>query len=366
VNLIKAYDGDTSVNQIPVDPSTFGIREYGTENKDTVINDSRTDNEETSLSLLRAREQKLESIGLRDEYYNSPEYLEEIIKTLKELYDMDGDKNRLDESPTSIPLEDVDVNQFRMKPDYPDSPEPERIESRRKVFHSMTQTYYIQHVNIPERMYLIDNVFSKEYCDKMIDYLQFKDYELKFQKLFQDNEVTSGRIIMRTSLRRKIIDPEIAQMVWEAVKNLVPQQLEDGRKLSGIRSKMNFYKYSEGEFFNTHVDGGFRDRDTGDSSEYTFIVYLNDDFEGGSTRFCDVDFWETSPRGIRQVNAKQGSVLIFRQPNMKHCGAMIKKGIKYILQGMIMYGPLSYNRLGKPVGNRPYDFKAMVCDCNNE
>jgi len=263
-------------------------------------------------------------------------------------------------------VDEENGNKFRMKPDYPESPQPERIESMRKVYHSLTQLYYESHVNIPERMYMIDNLFSKEYCDKMIEDLQFKEYELKFQKLFQEAEVNSGRIIMRTSLRRKIIEPQVARIVWEAVKNLLPQQLEDGRRLAGIRSRMNFYKYSEGEFFNTHVDGGFRYRETGESSEYTFIVYLNDDFEGGSTRFCDVDYWESSPLGVRQVNAKQGSVLIFRQPYMKHCGTMIKSGNKYILQGMVMYGPTGYNRVGKPIGQTPYVFNAMVCNCDNE
>jgi len=200
---------------------------------------------------------------------------------------------------------------------------------------------------------------------KMIEYLQFKNNEISLQKLVQDYEVKAGRFIMRTSLRRKFLDPEVALIIWEAVKNLVPQKLNDGRELRGIRSKMNFYKYSEGEFFNTHVDGGYRYRETGESSEYTFIVYLNDDFEGGSTRFCDVNDWETSPKGIRQINAKQGNVLIFRQPNMKHCGTTITKGTKYIIQGMIMYGPTNYTKLGKPIGKLPYKFTAMGCECND-
>jgi len=170
---------------------------------------------------------------------------------------------------------------------------------------------------------------------------------------------------MRTSLRRKFIDPEVASIVWDAIKNLVPKELNDGRELRGIRSKMNFYKYAEGEFFDTHVDGGYRYRETGESSEYTFIIYLNDDFEGGSTRFCDIDFWKSNPQGVRQVNAKQGRVLIFRQPNMKHSGTTLRKGFKYIVQGMVMYGPYpNSNKLGIPNGKRPYEFKKMVCNCD--
>jgi len=112
------------------------------------------------------------------------------------------------------------------------------------------------------------------------------------------------------------------------------------------------------------VDGGFSYKETGESSEYTFIVYLNDDFEGGSTRFCDIDFWETQPKGVRQINAKQGSVLIFRQPKMKHSGTTLTKGIKYIIQGMVMYGPLSRSSFGKPIAKKPYVFQPTVCDCD--
>jgi len=276
-------------------------------------------------------------------------------------------KDDYDSSPTSLSGgNDVDVflDKLRVKPQYDESPQPEVLEERETLKHYLTKQDCTLIVNIPERMFMVKNLFTKEYCEKMIENLQFKEYEMNFQKKIQESEVLAGRVIMRTSLRRKFLDPEVALIIWEAVKDLVPKQLEDGRDLRGIRSKMNFYRYSEGEFFNTHVDGGYRFRETGESSEYTFIVYLNDDFEGGSTRFCDVDYWVTSPKGIRQVNAKQGNVLIFRQPDMKHCGTLITKGTKYIIQGMVMYGPTNETKLGRPIGKRPYEFRPVTCDCD--
>jgi len=374
INFIKIYDGDNDGEKItiPVDPSSYGIREYGTEHVDKVMNDD-VEEEEKNYSLIRAMEQKKESTELRDNLYSKPEVIDEIIMSLREIYsksENDGKKKKkedgYDESPTSLSNQNDDkfLNKLRVKPEYDESPQPEIFETMGAMQHSITKLDFKRNILIPERMYIVENLFGKDYCEQMIDYLQFKGYEVDFQKRIQESEILAGRIIMRTSLRRKFIDPEVAKIVWEAVKDMVPKKLEDGRELKGIRSKMNFYKYSEGEFFNTHVDGGYRYRDTGESSEYTFIVYLNDDFEGGSTRFCDIDYWETAPKGVRQVNAKQGNVLIFRQPNMKHCGTSIKSGTKYIIQGMVMYGPTSYNRIGRPVGKKPYDFKPMVCDCD--
>jgi len=131
---------------------------------------------------------------------------------------------------------------YKLNPVYIESPQPEIFETMDKMLHSITEMEYIRHVNIPSRMYRVENLFSKEYCEKMIEYLQFKDYETDFQKKIQDMEVSTGRIIMRTSLRRKFTDPEVAKIVWEAIKDMVPKKLEDGRELKGIRSKMNFYR----------------------------------------------------------------------------------------------------------------------------
>jgi hypothetical protein len=74
----------------------------------------------------------------------------------------------------------------------------------------------------------------------------------------------AGFGIVRNNIRRTVVDEAIAKVVWSAVKNCgIPEQLQDGRKLIGVRTKMFFYKYSPGQFFSTHLDGGHRFRNTG-------------------------------------------------------------------------------------------------------
>lgn len=141
-------------------------------------------------------------------------------------------------------------------------------------------------------------------------------------------------------------------MVWSCVRDVCPETLDDGRTLSGIRTKMFFYKYSPGQFFTTHLDGGHRFRNTGtattsgsllstgETSEFTFVIYLTDDFKGGETRFCPQQPWieadekaEAKHGGVRQVKPVKGGMTIFRQRDCKHCGVTLSEGYKYILQG---------------------------------
>ena len=107
---------------------------------------------------------------------------------------------------------------------------------------------------------------------------------------------------------------------------------------------MNFYQYGAGNSFKTHIDGGYRDAALKSQSEFTFVLLLSDNFEGGATRFChnNVPEWHGSPK---QINGRLGRLLIFRQRDLKHCGSLVTSGTKSILQGMVMY---SDNGLSSP------------------
>jgi len=203
------------------------------------------------------------------------------------------------------------------------------------------------------------NVLTPTECRHLIQKLDFSEQEQKIQQNLI-NAVTSNNTIIRTNIRRNFIDEDVASVVWRVVKSTLPLELSDGRKLSGIRSKMNYYRYGEGQYFKTHLDGGHRFISTGETSEYTFVIYLNDDFRGGTTRFCPLTEWKNEVREVKPVN---GGMLVFRQSDMKHCGVTLEKGYKHILQGMVMYGPLKYNRLGKPFGKNPQIFQTTTCNC---
>jgi hypothetical protein len=91
------------------------------------------------------------------------------------------------------------------------------------------------------------------------------------------------------------------------------------------------------EYFLPHLDGCFA-RSSKEQSHLTFIIYLNEGFEGGETGFFPVP---SRPESIK-VNPKEGQALLFFHSgplSPVHEGAphFSKGKFKYVLRSDIMY-----------------------------
>jgi len=105
------------------------------------------------------------------------------------------------------------------------------------------------------------------------------------------------------------------------------------RDVVGLNERFRFYRYGPGQKFDWHQDGYF-ERDNGERSLFTFMVYLNGDFEGGATSFSDVYAGQSFPEF--QVKPQKGSALVFYHPIM-HRGDPVISGHKYVLRTDVMY-----------------------------
>jgi len=87
------------------------------------------------------------------------------------------------------------------------------------------------------------------------------------------------------------------------------------------------------KFFRKHYDGCFP-RNANEMSLLTFIVYLNDGFEGGCTTFF------VNSKAVK-VEPEMGSGLLFfhgrHSASPLHEGSLLTKGRKYVLRSDIMY-----------------------------
>jgi len=99
------------------------------------------------------------------------------------------------------------------------------------------------------------------------------------------------------------------------------------REVCGMNERFRFYRYEPGQRFAPHFDGRF-ERDNGERSEFSFLMYLNEEFEGGETRFFEPDPIVVAPR--------TGSALVFFHPQL-HEGALMRQGLKYVLRTDVMY-----------------------------
>merc|ERR1719399_2375543 len=102
-----------------------------------------------------------------------------------------------------------------------------------------------------------------------------------------------------------------------------------------LNERLRLFKYSKGQEFRKHFDGGFR-RNQFDRSFMTFIAYLGTPEEGGHTGFYD-----NAEIQHASVPPTKGNALIFFHENHKHSplhsGMPVLRGTKYAVRSDIMF-----------------------------
>ncbi len=131
------------------------------------------------------------------------------------------------------------------------------------------------------------------------------------------------RADVRNNRRVMVDDSERAAGLWARVADFVPTHVGAWRAV-GVNERFRYYRYDVGQQFDWHLDGYF-ERDNGERSHLTFMIYLNDDFEGGQTSFSDC-----------HVEPEQGMALLFTHA-IWHKGEPVAHGRKYVLRTDVMY-----------------------------
>lgn len=144
--------------------------------------------------------------------------------------------------------------------------------------------------------------------------------------------ISGGRERISTEVRnntRVIFDDQpLADALDAKARPHVPATMFEVMAPAAICMNERFrgYRYEAGQRFAPHFDGSFQ-RDRKEESLLTFMIYLNDDFGGGATRFEDFDV---------TVTPKTGTAIFF-QHRLLHEGCRIESGVKYILRSDVMY-----------------------------
>jgi predicted 2-oxoglutarate/Fe(II)-dependent dioxygenase YbiX len=169
-------------------------------------------------------------------------------------------------------------------------------------------------------VFTIDNFLSPEEC---INYIQMSE-TIGYEKAeIITDEGSQIRKEIRNNDRVIFDDEKLATFIFERAKAFLPEDFEDWA-LIGLNERFRFYRYTHGQFFKWHRDGYFRRNDK-EMSDLTFLMYLNDDYQGGETSFN----WET-------IKPKTGMALIFPH-RLTHQGSPVESGVKYVLRTDVMY-----------------------------
>ena len=129
-------------------------------------------------------------------------------------------------------------------------------------------------------------------------------------------------------------DTELAQDLWERIRPFVPAELADSRAF-GLNERFRFYRYDPTQRFKGHRDGSFQ-RSPTIASRLTFMIYLNEGFRGGETKFYSEDRVNGLRRTIASIAPATGMGLIFAH-EWWHEGSAVEAGRKYVLRTDIMF-----------------------------
>jgi predicted 2-oxoglutarate/Fe(II)-dependent dioxygenase YbiX len=181
---------------------------------------------------------------------------------------------------------------------------------------------------VPEQIFTLANFMSPEECAQHISFSEHGGYV--------DAPITTASgYVMRPEVRNNtrfiLDDTELARSLWQRIAPFVPTRVED-RIALGLNERFRFYRYDVGQTFAPHYDGSFR-RSNGEQSQMTFMVYLNDGFVGGETKF-DLRY----PYGEVSIVPEAGMALLFLH-YLRHEGAPVRSGRKYVLRTDVMYSP---------------------------
>lgn len=176
---------------------------------------------------------------------------------------------------------------------------------------------YHQHT---DKIFTVEDFLSTEECVEYIALSEEIGYEMA-----KVNTEGGQRVLtqVRNNNRAFYKSEELAQLLWEKAKPFVPEKIGSSIAI-GLNELFRFYRYQPGQQFRGHFDQSYI-RNESEASYVTFMLYLNDDFEGGETTFQEI--W---------IEPKQGTALIFMH-NLYHSGGEVTKGIKYVLRTDVMY-----------------------------
>lgn len=176
-------------------------------------------------------------------------------------------------------------------------------------------------IELHPQIFLIENFLTEEECDYYIELTQDKVFEEAKINMRGQQLMNKG---VRNNDRLMVFDKDWAEEFFKKAVEFLPQIHQD-YKILGFNEMFRIYKYSPGQRFKMHHDGSYI-RNENEKSFYTFMVYLNDDFEGGETEF----------ENLFTVAPKKGAALIFYHP-LRHEGKTLIDGLKYVLRTDVMY-----------------------------
>ncbi len=160
-----------------------------------------------------------------------------------------------------------------------------------------------------------DGVLSAHECSELVELIERTDPDLATNNpIYRDQD----RVIRD--------DPELAALLFERLRPALPDRI-GALRLSALNDRLRLYRYAPGQRFAPHMDHWYQPSPR-EITLLTVLVYLNEGFEGGATRFCE--------QVEAVVDPVVGRAAVF-QHKIRHEGEPVRTGTKYALRTDVLY-----------------------------
>lgn len=175
-------------------------------------------------------------------------------------------------------------------------------------------------IQYTEKIWTIEQFLTIEECEELIKLSETIGYQEAEVSLSSGAKMMKG---IRNNYRLLYENADLANQYWQKLKIFCPDKIENSVAI-GLNEQFRFYKYESEQRFKKHLDGRFK-RNEIEESRITFMIYLNEDFEGGETSFEELS-----------IQPKTGNALCFIH-EQKHEGCAVEIGVKYVLRSDVMF-----------------------------
>mmetsp|Transcript_5874 Transcript_5874/g.6954 ORF Transcript_5874/g.6954 Transcript_5874/m.6954 type:complete len:401 (-) Transcript_5874:218-1420(-) len=187
-------------------------------------------------------------------------------------------------------------------------------------------------MNFPKGIeaFSLSNALSEVESKDLVDRME----KLGFEQALVNNGAEQVRHTEYRDCERCILfDEDLASMIWERIKDHVPEFRNHGTyRKAYLNECFRCLKYGQGHHFALHRDGSYFDAEKGDLSYMTLLLYLNVGYEGARTWVHDERTEDKFP-----VEPKVGMAFIFDH-QLKHSVPMMESDdVKYCVRSDIMF-----------------------------
>ncbi|RFU35213.1 hypothetical protein B7463_g1094, partial [Scytalidium lignicola] len=219
----------------------------------------------------------------------------------------------------------------------------------------LPNTTFHTHPIVPN-LHLIKDVLTVQECNEIIAAGEAINFlpDAPIREEGEENSVLAHNFYW-------VADEEFCSRIWKRVAPFVPETVR-GKTVRGLNRRFRVYRYVPGAEYRAHIDGAWppsgidpvKDTyiydnsppDAKQSSLFTFLIYLNDEFEAGETTFFLPSAREGSMTAY-PVKPIQGAVALFPHgetyDTMLHEGTGVRQGAKpsakYVIPTPLLAAP---------------------------